>query len=149
MKNRAFLVNSNKVFFVMSLITIDSSNIHSVFDLVSAIRDADCSFQDRARIADMLDEMIRDIDVLETRERENELKLNALKEITWTFGGTRLLVKNLIKELIEAKGRKRMTIEAVDEFELKWEHCIPDGAVAEILDPFIQDIAETVRESIK
>jgi hypothetical protein len=149
MKNKVCPVNSNKVFFVMSLITIDSTNIHSVFDLVSAIRDADCSFQDRARIADMLDEMIRDVDVLETRERENELKLNALKEITWKFGDTRSLIKNLIKELIEAKGRKRMTIEAVDEFEMKWEHCIPDGAVAEILDPFIHDIAETVRDAIK
>ena len=92
--------------------------------------------------------MIRDVDVLETRERENELKLNALKEITWKFGDTRSLIKNLIKELIEAKGRKRMTIEAVDEFEMKWEHCIPDGAVTEILDPFIQDIAETVRDIV-
>lgn len=133
----------------MSLITIDSTNIHSVFDLVSAIRDADCSFQDRARIADMLDEMIRDVDVLETRERENELKLIALSEVTGQSGDTLSLVKNLIKELIEAKGRKRMTIEAVDEFELKWEHCISDGAVAEILDPFIHDIAETVRDAIK
>lgn len=133
----------------MSLITIDSSNIHSVFDLVSAIRDADCSFQDRARIADMLDEMIRDIDVLETRERENELELIALSELTGQSGDTLALIKNLIKELIEAKGRKKMTIEAVDEFELKWENCIPDGLVVEIVDPFIQAVAETVRDAIK
>lgn len=133
----------------MSLITIDSSNIHSVFDLVSAIRDADCSFQDRARIADMLDEMIRDIDVLETRERENELELIALSELTGQSGDTLALIKNLIKELIEAKGRKKMTIEAVDEFELKWENCIPDGLVVEIVDPFIQAVAETVRDVIK
>lgn len=133
----------------MSLITIDSTNIHSVFDLVSAIRDADCSFQDRARIADMLDEMINDNNVLERRERENELELIALSELTGQSGDTLALIKNLIKGLMEAKGRKKMTLAAVDEFETKWEHCIPDGLVVEIVDPFIQAIAETVRDVIK
>jgi len=133
----------------MSLITIDTTNIHSVFDLASAIRDADCGFQDRENVALLLDEMLHDLNVLETRERENELKLIALSELTGQSGDTLALIKNLIKELMEAKGRKKMTLEAVDEFEMKWEYCIPDGAVVEIVDPFIQAIAETVRKSIE
>nr|DAR80779.1 MAG TPA: hypothetical protein [Caudoviricetes sp.] len=133
----------------MSLITIDTTNIHSVFDLINAIRDADCSFRDRENVALLLDEMLHDNNVLETRERENELKLIALSELTGQSGDTLALIKNLIKELMEAKGRKKMTLEAVDEFEMKWEYCIPDGVVVEIVDPFIQAIAETVRKSIK
>ena len=133
----------------MSLITIDTNNIHSVFDLVSAIRDADCSFQDRENIACMLDEMLHDNNVLETRERENELKLIAISELTGQSGDTLLLIRELIRGLISAKGRKKATLEAVDEFETKWEYCIPDGAVVEIVDPFIQAVVETVCESFK
>lgn len=131
----------------MSLITIDTTNVHNVFDLITAIRDADCSFQDRENVALLLDEMLHDNNVLETRERENELRLIALSELTDQSSDTISLIKNLIKGLMEAKGRKKMTLEAVDEFEAKWENCIPDGAVVEIVDPFIQTIAETVRKS--
>ena len=131
----------------MSLMTIDTSNIHSVFDLILAIRNNDCSFQDRENIALLLDEMLHDNNVLETRERENELKLIALSELTGQSGDTLALITELFRELISAKGRKKMTLEAVDEFETKWEYCIPDGAVVEIVDPFIQAIVETVRKS--
>lgn len=130
----------------MSSITIDTTNVRSVFDLINAIRDADCSFQDRENVALLLDEMLHDNNVLERRERENELKLIALSELTGQSGDTLLLITELIRELISAKGRKKMTLEAVDEFEAKWENCIPDGAVVEIVDPFVQTIAETVRK---
>lgn len=133
----------------MSLITIDTTNVHNVFDLINAIRDADCSFQDRENVALLLDEMLHDNNVLERRERENELELIALSELTGQSGDTLALIKNLIKGLMEAKGRKKMTLAAVDEFETKWEHCIPDGLVVEIVDPLIQAIVETVRKLIK
>lgn len=131
----------------MSLITIDTTNIHSVFDLASAIRDNDCSFRDRENVALLLDEMLHDLNVLETRERENELKLIALSELTGQSGDTLFLIRELIRGIISAKGRKKMTLETVDEFEANWENCIPDGAVVEIVDPLIQDIVETVRKS--
>ena len=93
--------------------------------------------------------MLRDLNVLETRERENEFELIALSELTGQCGDTLSLIRELIRAIISAKGRKKMTLEAVDEFEMKWEYCIPDGVVVEIVDPFIQAVAETVRKSIK